>query len=148
MSWTAPQTAARIAPQTGHSDTVSEGVRVLVGAQYHEEQSRPEVGRYFFSYRVILRNEGTSTVKLLTRHWRIRDADNDLREVDGPGVVGEHPELAPGESFEYVSACTLDTPWGTMEGWFRMQRPGGEVLRVRIGRFFLAPNTAPLSELA
>ena len=142
------ETAQRIESQSGHSDTLTEGVRVLVGAQFHDEQSRPEVGRYFFSYRVILRNESTAAVKLLTRHWRICDADNLLREVDGPGVVGEHPELQPGESFEYVSACTLDTPWGTMEGAFRMQRKDGEVLRIDIGRFFLAPNTAPLSALS
>jgi len=142
------QAATQNQRQTGHSDTLTEGIRVLVGSQYHEEQSRPEVGRWFFSYRVVLKNEGTHSARLLTRHWRIKDADNAERAVDGPGVVGEHPELAPGESFEYVSACTLDTPWGTMEGWFRMERPDGEVFRVRIGRFFLAPTTAPLTELS
>ena len=140
--------ATQTAPQSGHSDTLTEGIRVLVGAQYHEEQSRPEIGRYFYSYRVVLRNEGSQSARLLTRHWRIRDADNAERAVDGPGVVGEHPDLAPGESFEYVSACTMDTSWGTMEGWFRMERADGEIVRVQIGRFFLAPTTAPLSELA
>ena len=134
-------------PQSGHSDALTEGIRVRVGAQFLEDQSRPEIGRWYFAYRVILRNEGEGRARLLTRHWTIKDADNRVRRVDGPGVVGEHPDLAPGESFEYMSGCPLETPWGTMEGWFRMQREDGEVFRVRIGRFFLAPTTAPLASL-
>ena len=137
----------KIQPQSGHSDTLTEGVRVVVGAQYHPDQSRPEIGRHFFSYRVILSNEGERRVRLLTRHWLIRDADNVEREVDGPGVVGEHPDLGLGCSFEYESACTLATEWGTMEGWFQMEFDDGEAVRVPIGRFFLAPNTAPLTQL-
>ena len=141
------QEATCLPTQSGHSDTLTEGVRVRVGAQYLEDQSRPEIGRWYFAYRVILRNEADLRLRLLTRHWTICDADNQVHEIDGPGVVGEHPDLAPGESFEYMSGCPLATPWGTREGWFRMQREDGEIVRVRIGRFFLAPNTAPLASL-
>ena len=146
MTETAHETRTR--SQSGHSDTVTEGVRVIVGAQYHEEQSRPEVGRWFFSYRVILRNEGTAKVRLLTRHWQIRDGDNLLREVDGPGVVGEHPELEPGESFEYMSALPAGDAVGHDGGLVPdAARRTARSSSVRIGRFFLAPTTAPLSAL-
>ena len=62
----------------------------------------------------------------------------------GPGVVGEQPRLQPGEQFEYMSRCLLPTEWGTMEGSYRMQCAGSRFLDVRIGRFFLAPTTAPM----
>jgi len=133
--------------ETGQSDTVTQGVRVRVGAQFLPEQSSPEDGRFLFAYRVILQNEGTRRAKLLSRHWVIRDAHNEVTEVRGPGVVGEYPDLAPGESFEYVSGCPLPTEWGTMEGSFRMQREDGEQFDAAIGRFFLAPNVAPLASL-
>ena len=134
-------------PQSGHSDALTEGIRVRVGAQFLEDQSRPEIGRWYFAYRVILRNEGEGRARLLTRHWTIKDADNRVRRVDGPGVVGEHPDLAPGESFEYMSGCPLETPWGTMEGSYTFKNEDGDDIEALIGRFFLAPNVAPFSSL-
>ncbi len=35
-------------------------------------------------------------------------------------MVGEQPILNPGQSFEYTSACPLETREGTMEGEFEM----------------------------
>ena len=52
-----------------------------------------------------IENEGDETVQLRSRHWQITDALGRLQEVRGPGVVGEQPVLAPGESFEYTSAA-------------------------------------------
>ena len=129
--------------ETGHSDTVTEGVRITVAAQYLPGESEPERGQFVYAYQVRIENVGRERAKLLTRHWVIRDAHNDKREVRGPGVVGEHPDLAPGEAFEYVSGCPLTTKWGTMEGSYRMRRPDGTEFDARIGRFFLAPNVAP-----
>ena len=133
--------------ESGQSDSTTRGVRVRVGGQYLPERSDPDRQRYLFAYRVILVNEGQETVKLLSRHWIVRDALNEANEVRGAGVVGKFPELAPGESFEYVSGCPLPTPWGTMEGSYRMRSGSGAEFDVAIGRFFLAPNTAPLSDL-
>ena len=75
--------------------------------------------------------------QLLTRHWIIIDAEGNQEEVRGPGVVGQTPTLAPGEGFKYTSYCPLPTPWGTMEGSYRMQRPSGEVFDAKIARFYL-----------
>lgn len=131
----------------GHSDVVTEGVRVRVGARLVPSMTDPAVGRWLYAYRVTVANEGERPARLVSRHWIIRDADNQLREVRGQGVVGKQPSLQPGESFHYVSSCPLETEWGTMEGWYRFERPDGESFAVRIGRFFLAPTVAPVPEL-
>lgn len=129
----------------GHSDITTEGIRVRVGAQYLPNQSSPDGKRFAYAYRVRINNVGTSHARLLTRRWVIIDANNDRRVVEGPGVVGEQPNLEPGEGFEYVSGCTLPTEWGTMEGKFHFIRENGDELDARIGRFFLTPTVAPLS---
>jgi ApaG protein len=132
--------------ETGHSDTTTEGVRVRVGAQFVPAQSDPDRSHWVYAYRVVISNEGEQPAKLISRHWIIRDAHNATQEVRGPGVVGENPDLGPGESFEYMSGCPLPTEWGTMEGSFLMRRPTGDEFEARIGRFFLAPNVAPIGE--
>lgn len=134
--------------QSGHSDRTTDGIRVQVGAAYLAAQSEPELGRFYFAYRVILSNVGDRPARLLSRYWRILDADNQVHEVEGPGVVGEHPHLLPGETFEYMSGCPLETAWGTMEGHYTWEWDDGESFRVEIGRFFLADTTAPLAELS
>lgn len=133
--------------ESGHSDTITEGVRVRVAAQFIEAQSDPLRKHWVYAYRVVITNEGGAPVKLVSRHWIIRDAENDVQEVRGPGVVGENPELGPGESFEYMSGCPLPTEWGTMEGSYRMRRPDGTEFEALIGRFFLAPNVAPIASM-
>ena len=133
--------------ETGHSDTETQGIRVRVASEYIAEQSDPERGRWIYAYHVVITNAGDRSARLLSRYWIIRDANNEKHEVRGPGVVGEQPHLAPGESFEYRSGCPLGTEWGTMEGTFRMRREDGEEFDAEVGRFFLAPNVAPIAAL-
>lgn len=134
-------------PNPGHSDTTTHRVRIRVAAQYVPGESDPEQSRYTFAYRVLITNVGDGRVKLLSRHWVIKDANNKTREVRGPGVVGKHPDLGPGESFEYMSGCPLETAWGTMEGSYTMRQEDGTLFRARIGRFFLARTTAPIASM-
>ncbi len=122
------------------SETLTEGIRIRAAALYAPDQSRPAEQRFVFAYRIMIRNEGTQSVRLLSRHWVIINGNGDREDVEGPGVVGKFPHLAPGESFEYMSFCPLDTEWGTMEGTYRMQREDGTQFDALIGRFFLAVN--------
>ena len=131
----------------GHSDQTTDGIRVRVAAEYLPEHSDPDRRRWVYAYRVILTNIGGKRARLVSRHWVIRDANNDVREVRGPGVVGEQPDLAPGESFTYTSACPLATEWGTMEGSYRMVREDGSTFDAHIARFFLARTVAPISQM-
>ena len=59
---------------------------------------------------------------MLRRHWIIQDACGTLREVEGEGVVGLQPVLAPGEVHGYSSFCNLDTDIGKMAGTYLMTR--------------------------
>lgn len=99
-----------------------------------------------FAYRITIKNEGVQRVRLISRHWVIINGDGDREDVEGPGVVGKFPTLAPGEEFQYTSFCPLDTEWGTMEGTYRMQREDGSLFDAVIGRFFLAMNASHMVE--
>ncbi|HEY5906698.1 MAG TPA: Co2+/Mg2+ efflux protein ApaG [Vicinamibacteria bacterium] len=123
------------------SDVVTRGVRVRVKSVYVEERSSPPQ-QFFFAYQVRIANEGDETVQLVSRHWIITDGDGRQEHVQGPGVVGEQPVLAPGESFEYTSFCPLRTPIGSMHGTYQMVLPGGAEFDAEIAPFSLAVPTA------
>jgi ApaG protein len=120
------------------SEAITRGVRVRVASSYVAERSAPEESHWFFIYHVIIGNEGGETVRLVTRHWIITDANGHVEEVKGPGVVGEQPVLAPGQSFEYTSACPLGTPFGSMHGTYQMVTDAGEQFDAEIAPFSLA----------
>jgi ApaG protein len=132
-------------PQSGPtslSEAVTQNVRVEVLSRYAPENSRPLHGEWVFQYIVRITNQRPDTVQLLSRHWVITDATGDTREVKGPGVVGEQPALAPGQSFEYSSWCPLSTPIGTMRGTYQMIRANGDGFDIEIAPFALkAPYT-------
>lgn len=109
-----------------------------VKSEYLRSQSRPASGRFAFSYTVTITNESAETVQLRTRHWIITDANEEVREVRGEGVVGEQPTLTPGQRFEYTSGAVLGTPWGTMQGSYRFVREPGEAFDAEIAPFLLA----------
>ncbi|MGQ0528219.1 MAG: Co2+/Mg2+ efflux protein ApaG [Panacagrimonas sp.] len=121
------------------SNTLTRGIRVVAQPRYVPDQSDPATARYFFAYHITIRNEGDIKVQLLSRHWVITNGEGKVEEVRGPGVVGHQPILAPGEAFEYTSACPLGTPVGTMHGEFSMiQSDTRETFDVRIAPFRLA----------
>ena len=117
---------------------MTRGVRVRVVARYSRDQSRPEQNRWFFIYTITISNEGDETVQLITRHWIIENADGEVDEVKGDGVVGEQPVLAPGEAFEYSSGCHLATPFGSMRGTYQMLVDDGATFDATIAPFTLS----------
>ena len=108
-------------------------------AVYLENQSDPEAGRFAFAYTIQITNNGPEPVQLLSRHWYITDANNEVEEVEGPGVVGLQPVIDPGESFQYSSGAIIETETGTMHGSYRMVTDAGESFDVPIPMFLLAP---------
>lgn len=117
---------------------MTQGIRVKVESVYVPEQSSPKNHRYVFAYTVHISNEGSAPAQLRRRHWIITDGDGKVEEVRGPGVVGQQPNLAPGERFEYTSGCVLATPRGEMRGSYQMFRPDGESFDATIAPFALA----------
>ena len=116
---------------------ITQGIRVEVRPEYLPEESDPEARQFIFAYHIEIRNEGETTVQLMARHWIITDGQGEVREVKGPGVVGEQPKLAPGETHRYSSYCPLTTPTGNMRGTFQMVNDLGAEFSVKIPLFFL-----------
>ena len=121
---------------------VTDGITVRVAVSFLPEQSSPPAGRRFWSYHVRIENGGDEAVQLLEREWSIVDATGKTIEVRGEGVVGETPLIRPGESFDYVSGCPLETATGEMRGSYTMIAESGAAIEVAIPRFALqAPAT-------
>lgn len=116
---------------------VTEGIGVEVEPFYLEERSDPAQGRYVWAYRVTIENRSDHRVRLLSRYWHITDGNGRVEEVRGPGVVGEQPELEPGDSYQYTSGCPLSTPSGIMVGTYTMQAGDDELFDVAIPAFSL-----------
>ena len=119
-------------------DDVACDIRIQVATSYVDEQSEPEAGRYVFAYTITISNDGTTAAKLLSRHWVITDANGKVQEVTGDGVVGEQPDLAPGERFRYSSGAVIETPVGAMQGLYRMVADDGMSFDAPIAPFTLA----------
>jgi ApaG protein len=120
------------------SEAITRGIEVRVESRYVPEQSDPDRGGWLFAYTVRIANKGEETVQLISRHWIITDGNGKVQEVRGDGVVGQQPSLAPGESFEYTSACPLRTDFGTMHGTYQMLTEDGEYFDAEISAFSLS----------
>ncbi len=113
-------------------------IEIIPTPQFIPEQSDPDDNRYVFAYTIAIRNVGSVPAQLVSRHWIITDANNQVQEVRGLGVVGKQPLLQPGESFEYTSGSSLTTPIGTMKGSYQMVAEDGTHFDAEIPEFVLA----------
>ena len=97
--------------------------------------------QYVFAYTITIANRGDETAQLINRYWLITNGDGKEHEVHGPGVVGEQPNIGPGEAVRYTSACPLDTEVGVMQGHYEFRAADGEMFDVPIAPFTLqAPD--------
>jgi ApaG protein len=116
---------------------MTQGIEVEVVPEFVPEESSPEASQYVFAYHITITNRGETEVQLMSRHWIITDGHGVVREVKGPGVVGEQPVLKPGDKHQYSSFCPLTTPTGNMRGSFQMVNIRGAEFNVKIPLFFL-----------
>lgn len=124
------------------SSTDNYQFEVRIRTKFLAEQSDEDAGPYVFAYTVEILNTGEQAAQLLTRHWIITDAENEVQEVKGEGVVGEQPVIKPGQTFEYTSGCPLPTPVGTMKGSYTFVGQEGDQFKVAIPEFVLSmPRT-------
>ena len=110
--------------------------------QFIADQSDPDNDRYVFSYTMTITNLGQIAAQLVSRHWIITDANNEVQEVRGLGVIGKQPLLQPGESFQYTSGSVLTTSIGTMKGSYQMVAEDGTHFPAEIPEFVLASPRA------
>lgn len=123
-------------------DAHDDCIRIEPLPHFLAEQSDPDNARFLFSYTISITNTGEEAVQLLSRHWIITDGNNAVQEVQGMGVVGQQPRLAPGETFQYTSGCALSTPIGTMKGTYQMLADSGRRFDADIPEFVLASPRA------
>jgi len=123
------------------------GVIVRVEPSFLPHESNPDEGRFVWAYTIEIENRRADSVQLLSRFWRITDENGVTQEVRGPGVIGQQPIIAPGESFKYTSAAPLGAPSGVMMGAYSMQRiEGGEEFDINVPLFALdSPHVSRLS---
>jgi ApaG protein len=112
-------------------------IKITVFPAFLAEQSDANEQQYIWAYTIRMENLGAETVQLVNRFWKITDAQGGVQEVKGPGVVGEHPVLDPGETYQYTSGAALKTPSGIMAGHYEMRTDAGEVFLVEIPVFSL-----------
>jgi ApaG protein len=121
----------------------TEGIRITVRPRYVPEQSRPSQRHFVFAYSVRIENVSQETAQLVSRRWLIHDSVGRDTEVEGEGVVGEQPVLAPARVHEYQSFCVLQSGSGHMEGSYRFVRADGSAFEAQIPRFILDAEQAP-----
>lgn len=113
-------------------------IQVSARTAFIPEQSDLDGGRYVFAYTITITNAGSVPAQLVSRHWIITDANNQIQEVRGLGVVGEQPLLRPNESFQYTSGTAIATPVGTMRGTYQMVAEDGCQFDAPIPEFTLS----------
>lgn len=113
----------------------AEGIVIEVATRFAAERSAPMRGLWFFAYTITITNVGDEAAQLLRRRWIITDAEGRVEHVEGDGVVGETPRLAPGEQFSYTSGCPLRTPFGSMRGTYAMARDDGRMFDAEVPEF-------------
>lgn len=99
---------------------VTRGIKISVSTSFKGSYVKNYVKHFAFSYHIHIENNSNSAVQLLTRHWKIMEAQNSTQYVNGSGVVGQKPVLKPGENYEYSSGCLLTSPLGAMKGSYIM----------------------------
>ena len=116
---------------------ITDHIKVSVFPAYLEDESCPEDNEYIWSYTVQVENMRSDKVQLVSRYWNITDANGRIQEVEGQGVVGEHPELEPGQAFQYTSGTVLKAPSGIMVGNYEMESESGKRFNIDIPAFSL-----------
>ncbi len=146
MQLARPTKAARTTdtPMDKMYSHTSQDIRITVEPYYLDDQSSPSDDHYVWAYHVKIENVGEVAVQLINRYWRITDANGQIQEVRGSGVVGKQPVLDPGESFEYTSGTPLGTPSGIMVGSYEMETRSGERFDVEIPAFSLDSPHQPV----
>lgn len=120
---------------------VSNKIQIDVECTYLEHHSVPRDMFHFHSYKITVINHNPFPVQLLKRHWFIHDTLNELREVEGDGVVGKQPVIQPLGRYQYNSACDFAGAIGKMDGFYLfLNLENQEVFNAKIPAFICEAN--------
>lgn len=128
------------------TDLTAPDLRISVTVQHLAAHSQP--GRQVFSYVIRIENHAADSWQVMARHWFITDGGGRGTQVEGEGVIGQQPVIAPGGVFVYDSFVTLEDVPGSMSGYYELRDAWGQKGRAPIPAFALAvPSDKPLSQL-
>ena len=125
-----------------------EGLRVTVDRLVYQRLPMPTSPDrpHSFVYFLSIRNDSAVTVTIKGRKWVVRHDDGTSLVVEGDGVVGEFPVIAPGEHFSYNSRHVISTRTAIAEGAYLGVDETGRRIVVRIPRFDLVvPDSEDLN---
>jgi ApaG protein len=101
---------------------------------YHPEITAPPDRPLAFVYHLSIHNQSETPVTIFGRKWIVTDERGETLVVEGDGVVGQFPRLAPGETFSYNSYHVIRER-STATGSFFGETEGGAPVLVRIPAF-------------
>ena len=118
-------------------ETIS-NILINTKSSFMKDRSNIQKSLFFFIYEIIIKNKSDKTFQLMSRYWKISDANENTQIIEGEGVVGERPILKPGDSFNYNSFCPIKTEFGTMSGYYIFREDStGNLFKVIIPEFVL-----------
>ena len=94
---------------------------------------------HVFIYFLTIHNRSDRRVVLLGRKWIVDEPGQPRRVIEGDKIVGETPDLDPGESFSYNSFHLTAGP-ATAFGSFHGVDEHGQRVHVRIPKFDMTPR--------
>jgi ApaG protein len=116
---------------------MGDSLTVQVSVEVIHSPAHSTANTVFYVYFVTFTNIGSATVRLRRRHFLIKDGNGDAHEVDGEGVVGEQPYIAPGETYRYSSGVPIRLPPGSMGGYYTFESADGSRFDVPMPEFVL-----------
>jgi ApaG protein len=117
---------------------ISQGIKITVKNIFNKELSNIHENIFFHNYEIEIENLNHQEVKLISRKWEIYDSLNYPIIVEGKGVIGKQPNLAPNDTFKYISGCKLQSEIGYMEGkYLFINQITKEKFEVKIPKFEL-----------
>ena len=129
--------------------TTTDGIRVIcstVASPAPPNNKSDSKLHHVYFYRIVVENISSKVVQLLARSWvfSCSGAEDQVLARWQPGVIGETPVLAPGDSFVYMSSAGISSAeGGTMRGAFNMlQCEENKKFEVEVGETRLLPTKA------
>lgn len=108
--------------------------------EYVPSSNAPEHRPHQFVYYITIYNDSMRNLKILRRKWVITNSLGHNLVVEGDGVVGQFPELSPGEKFHYNSYHLIDTNSKATGAYYAEDEDGNTVV-ARIETFEMrVPN--------
>jgi ApaG protein len=101
---------------------------------YMDSLETPPDRPYAFVYFITISNKSKVPLTVKGRKWVIESKNREKLVVEGDGVVGQTPHLAPGEEFSYNSYHVVATD-SVAHGAFLAVTDEGTPVVTRIPRF-------------